>query len=48
MGLVNINDRIHIAYGREYGLSVESTYGSGTRVTIRIPIITGQGDGSEC
>ena len=36
--LVNINDRIRIAYGREYGVSVESIPGEGTRTVLRLPI----------
>ena len=48
MALVNISDRIHIAYGKAYGLSVESTQGEGTRVTIRIPILREQGGGVGC
>ena len=36
-GVRNINERLHLAYGAEYGLSCESELGRGTRVTIRIP-----------
>ena len=36
--LVNINDRIRIACGREYGVSLESTPGEGTRTEICLPI----------
>lgn len=36
-GVRNINERLHLAYGAEYGLSCESEIGRGTRVTIRIP-----------
>ena len=36
-GIRNINDRLKIAYGPEYGLSCESTLGVGTVVTIHIP-----------
>lgn len=36
--LVNINDRIRIAYGREYGVSLESVPGKGTRTVLRLPI----------
>lgn len=36
--LVNINDRIRIAYGREYGVWLESTPGKGTRTLLRLPI----------
>ena len=43
MGLVNINDRIRLAYGNRYGVQVESELRQGTRVTIRIPIINTKG-----
>jgi two-component system, sensor histidine kinase YesM len=37
-GVFNINERIQLAFGKEYGLSYESTPGAGTTVTIRLPI----------
>jgi two-component system sensor histidine kinase YesM len=37
IGLRNINDRIKIYFGEEYGLSVESTEAGGTVVSIFIP-----------
>lgn len=36
-GLQNINKRISIAYGNEYGIKIESTEGNGTCVIVRIP-----------
>lgn len=36
--LININDRIRITYGREYGVSLESIPGKRTRTMIRLPI----------
>lgn len=39
MALVNTNDRLKIAYGPEYGISIESQEGMGTTVRIRIPAI---------
>lgn len=39
MGLVNTNDRIRIAFGTEYGISIESRENEGTTVRIKIPII---------
>lgn len=36
IGLVNINDRIKMIYGEEYGLNVESAPMIGTLVTVRI------------
>lgn len=38
IGLGNINRRIRLCYGREYGISIESKKGEGTRVILRIPI----------
>lgn len=38
IGLININRRIRLSYGYEYGLSIRSTYGEGTRVTVRVPM----------
>jgi two-component system sensor histidine kinase YesM len=40
-GLVNVNKRIKLYYGRQYGLSLSSQYGSGTCVGIVIPLATG-------
>lgn len=39
-GLKNINKRIKLLYGENYGLSFQSNYGHGTKVTIKIPKIT--------
>ncbi len=36
-GLFNVNQRIQLHYGSEYGLKVQSTYGAGTEVWVRIP-----------
>ena len=38
-GLRNINERLKLLYGDNFGLSFESIYGKGTTVTIRIPLI---------
>jgi two-component system sensor histidine kinase YesM len=37
IGLLNTNKRIRLAFGREYGLGVESSRGRGTTVTVEIP-----------
>lgn len=37
-GLANVNARIQLNYGREYGLSIESTYGVGTKVSVVFPV----------
>ncbi|WP_110514460.1 sensor histidine kinase [Herpetosiphon llansteffanensis] len=36
-GISNVNQRIKLYYGPEYGLSIESTHGLGTCVTLIIP-----------
>lgn len=38
-GIRNINDRIKLNYGSEYGMTYSSVPGQGTTVTIRIPAI---------
>ena len=40
-GLLNVNKRIKLYYGRQYGLSLSSQYGSGTCVGIVIPLARG-------
>ena len=37
-GLANVNQRIKLYYGKEYGLSIDSQYQAGTKVTIMIPL----------
>ena len=39
VGLVNVNNRIKILFGDQYGLHIESELDEGTNVTIRIPAI---------
>lgn len=36
-GLYNVNERIRLNFGEEYGIFMESTYQEGTTVTIRLP-----------
>ncbi len=36
-GLFNVNQRIQLNYGREYRLKIQSTYGQGTEIWVRIP-----------
>ena len=40
MGIKNVNDRIKIYFGEEYGLTIQSELDEGTRVTISMPKIT--------
>lgn len=39
VGLVNVNNRIQILFGKEYGLVVESEPDEGTTVSIRLPAV---------
>lgn len=39
-GLYNVNKRIQLYYGTEFGIRMESTYGEGTRVEVIIPFST--------
>ncbi|MBK9925195.1 MAG: sensor histidine kinase [Anaerolineales bacterium] len=36
-GIGNVNNRIRLYYGKQYGLSIQSEYGTGTRITLVIP-----------
>ncbi|MBD0380911.1 cache domain-containing sensor histidine kinase [Paenibacillus sedimenti] len=38
IGLRNINQRMKLIYGQEYGIDIESIQGAGTRVIISIPV----------
>jgi two-component system sensor histidine kinase YesM len=37
-GLANVNKRINLYYGKQYGLSITSQYQQGTRVMVSIPL----------
>jgi len=39
IGLKNVNDRIKLYFGEEYGLRIASIFGEGTKVTVTIPAI---------
>lgn len=39
IGIRNVNDRIALLYGKEYGVTITSQLGEGTRVRIKLPII---------
>ena len=39
IGLCNVNMRIRLFFGREYGLTVDSAHGGGTTVTATFPAI---------
>lgn len=38
-GMFNVNERIQLEFGKSYGVSIDSLYNNGTRVTIKIPKI---------
>ncbi|MCA9836944.1 MAG: histidine kinase [Trueperaceae bacterium] len=40
IGLANIDNRLRLLYGEAYGLKLESESGFGTRVQIKLPILT--------
>jgi two-component system sensor histidine kinase YesM len=39
IGMLNVNQRIKLFYGKQYGLHIESQLDKGTTVTIRVPLI---------
>jgi two-component system sensor histidine kinase YesM len=41
VGVRNVQERIHVYFGLEYGVTFESALGAGTVATVRIPIIAG-------
>lgn len=43
-GLANVNERIRMNFGMEYGMTIESEKGSGTKVSITIPAVKLQGE----
>ena len=40
-GVQNVQQRIHLHYGNDYGARVESERNKGTRVTVTLPLQTG-------
>lgn len=42
-GVRNVNERIKLTYGAEYGLTIESKEGKGTKIIVKIPIIIRKG-----
>ncbi|MNI82422.1 Sensor histidine kinase YpdA [compost metagenome] len=39
IGLSNINNRIKLMFGEDYGVEIQSQLGEGTTVTVKIPFI---------
>lgn len=42
IGYANVDERIRVAYGNKYGLSVESSLGKGVKVIYTMPVIHGK------
>ena len=42
IGLKNVQDRIHIAFGESYGIEIASKLGCYTKVIVRIPVTHGE------
>lgn len=43
-GLRNVNERIKLKFGPDYGLYLDSDIGAGTKATIKIGVIKNDGD----
>ena len=37
IGIVNLNSRIRLAFGDEYGIEINSKLGEGTKITMKFP-----------
>ena len=37
IGLTNVNKRLNLHYGKDYGLTLDSTENVGTKVTVKVP-----------
>lgn len=46
-GVANVHKRIRLQFGPQYGLTAESTPGSGTTVSIRIPMLKKETEGAD-
>ena len=44
IGIKNVNQRVKLYFGNQYGLDIDSEYGKGTRVTIRFLALTNDTD----
>ena len=41
-GIANVAQRLRLNFGEQYGLTIESTYGEGTRITVHTPLKAGE------
>ena len=46
-GMANVEKRLEMLYGKNYGMSVESEYEKGTTVTVKIPAVAGKKEENE-
>lgn len=46
-GMANVEKRLEMLYGENYGITVESNFGVGTTVTVRIPAVRGDSEDEE-
>lgn len=44
IGIKNVNDRLKLYFGEQYGLSIESVKGEGTTVHMKLPVISSPSD----
>ncbi|MGL4912493.1 MAG: sensor histidine kinase, partial [Romboutsia sp.] len=44
IGLMNINNRLKLKFGQEYGIKIKSKEGKGTTVKIKLPILRDEGE----
>ena len=42
IGICNVNQRIKLQYGEDYGVEFESKTGAGTKVSIKLPVLTSE------
>ena len=42
IGIWNVNQRIKLQYGEDYGVEFESRTGAGTKVIIKLPVLTSE------
>lgn len=48
LGIMTVHQRIQHIYGMEYGISIESKVGVGTKVYVRFPYVNYEGDIEKC